>query len=116
MEFLDELYSITLHLKAKVATSDKQDRDKQIEEINGYLEMRGQILNELRSEILSVSDKNKLREILSISEDIIGSLTNIKKEIQQDILLAKKGKSAFRGYNQMYTVPSFDGHYFDKKK
>lgn len=116
METLEELYSITLKLKTMVTKSDNQGREKQIEEINRYLEARGKILEELRSETLSVNDKNKLREIQRISEDIINSLSGIKKEIQQDILLAKKGKSAFRGYNQMYTVPSFDGHYFDKKK
>ncbi|RTR36359.1 hypothetical protein EKG37_02035 [Robertmurraya yapensis] len=116
MDSLEELYSITLQLKAKVETSDKQERDKQIEEIVSYLEARGKILQELLTETLSAIDKNRLKEVLRISEDIISNLTNIKKEIQQDILLAKKGKSAFRGYNQMYTVPSFDGHYFDKKK
>lgn len=116
MEVIEKLYEITKQLQSTASNGNQGDREKQIEELEAYLESRGKLLDSVDQSLLTTDDKQKLREILSISEDVIKQMGKIKTSIQQNIINAKKGKSAFKGYNDPYASASFDGHYFDRKK
>ncbi|MBS4190267.1 hypothetical protein KHA94_08630 [Bacillus sp. FJAT-49705] len=117
MDCIEQLYAITNQLKSSVSKEKHRDRDQQIEELTKYLETRGTILASIDPNLLTSDDKSKLKEIQDISEDIINQMEKIKTSIQHDIIQAKKGMSAFKGYNNdPYSASSFDGHYFDRKK
>lgn len=116
MEVIEKLYEITKQLQSTVSNEFQGDREKQIEELTAYLETRGKLLDRMDQTLLTTDDKQKLREILTISEDAIKQMGKIKTSIQKDLVTAKKGKSAFKGYNDPYASASFDGHYFDRKK
>ncbi|WP_449621904.1 hypothetical protein [Robertmurraya sp. Marseille-Q9965] len=115
MESIEELYSLTLQLKSAIENKNN-DRDTIIADIHIFLEKRGKIIETLFPTSMSSSDKEKLKEILNISEIVVKRMDEIKENIEKDLLHSKKGKIAFQGYNRAYSVPSFDGHFFDKKK
>lgn len=115
MGSIEGLYSLTLELKS-ILDDKNIDRDLQIEKINTFLEARGNLIETIDPNSLSSCGKEKIREILIMSANIEKQMDEIKENISKDILHSKKGKMAYRGYNQIYSLPSFDGHYFDRKK
>lgn len=117
METIDQLFAITNRLRSSVIIEKHSDRDQQIEELTSYLDTREKILGSINQDLLTSDDKKKLKEIYSVSVEITKLMEEIKHSIQQDIIQTKKGKSAFKGYNDPYaSSSSFDGHYFDRKK
>jgi dsDNA-binding SOS-regulon protein len=116
MDKINQLLNITQQLRESVLNANDRDREEQIEEINAYIENRGQVLEALATVSLSHDEKAKLKEIHEVSEEIAMYLGKIKSDIQEDILRMKKGKTAVQGYNEPYKTFSFDGHYFDRKK
>ncbi|PLR78233.1 hypothetical protein CU633_06875 [Bacillus sp. V3-13] len=92
------------------------DRDRIIEEFNKLLELREELLIKMKDKSFSDEEKEQLYQINKKSQEIIQKITLMKNAIQKDILQAKKGKDAFKGYHQYYQPPAQDGYYFDKKK
>lgn len=116
MDKINQLLNITQQLRESVLSENDRDREETIEQINSYIETRGQVLETIEPEFLSNEEKVMLKEIHKVSQEIILYFEKIKTNIQEDILRMKKGKNAVQGYNPPYKTSSFDGHYFDRKK
>lgn len=116
MDKIKQLLNITQQLRESVLSEKNREREETIEQINSYIETRGQVLNTIEPEFLTNEEKVMLKEIHKVSEEILQYFEKIKINIQEDILRMKKGKNAVQGYNHPYKTSSFDGHYFDQKK
>ncbi|MEH7125685.1 hypothetical protein V7127_20965 [Bacillus sp. JJ1773] len=116
MDSIDNLFAITNELRHSVLNGQHEDRSKKINELTAYIDLRGKILDSINQDLLTSDDKQKLKEIHVLSEEIIKQMEKIKTSIQHNILQTKKGKSAFKGYNDPYASSSFDGSYIDKRK
>lgn len=116
MDKINQLLNITYQLRESILSENNREREETIEELNAYIENRGQVLETIKPEFLSNEEKVMLAEVHKVSEEIVLFLQKMKTDIQEDILRMKKGKTAVHGYNDPYNTPSFDGHYFDRKK
>ncbi|PLR90848.1 hypothetical protein [Bacillus sp. T33-2] len=86
------------------------------EEVTKILELREKLLLRMQGTLFSDNEKDKLRRINEKNEAITEKIIRLKDSIQNDIVNAKKGKNAFKGYHQLYNPSGQDGYYFDKKK
>ncbi|PLR82572.1 hypothetical protein CVD25_16745 [Bacillus canaveralius] len=91
-------------------------REMVIEEVTKTLDLREELLLGMKEMIFSDEEKEQLKQINEKNKAIMIKISQLKNIIQNDILTAKKGKGAFKGYHQLYQPSTQDGYYFDKKK
>jgi hypothetical protein len=115
MEDINRLLDNSRQLKISLDRKN-EDRDNLIAKVVTFVDDRGRILEAITPEILSTDDKEKLKEILLVSEEIIHCMNELKMSIHEDILQSKKGKTALLGYSQQVMISDFDGRFIDKKK
>ncbi|MEH7392893.1 hypothetical protein, partial [Bacillus sp. JJ1474] len=86
MDSIDNLFSITNELRQSVLNGQNEDRGKKIDELTAYIDLRGTVLDSINKDLLTSDNKQKLKEIHVISEEIIKQMEKIKTSIQHDII------------------------------
>jgi hypothetical protein len=117
MKCIESLIEITNEIGKLVdLIEQKTDRDEMLEKLTRLLDEREKLISTFSSFQFSEEDKKRLKQIDAKNQVITKKMITIKQIIQKDIMQAKKGKVAFKGYNQIGQAYSFDGTFFDKKK
>jgi len=102
------------HLVSKPLAKDA--RDERIEQITSLLEKREQVLSQVQPPFTS-SEKELFQQILTWNDVITAKFTELKAQIQQDMIQAKKSKTTTQQYvNPYQNVSTSDGMFYDKRK
>lgn len=117
MECIDALIELTNEIDILVdRIEQKTDREEMLEKLTDLLEERETLISAFSRIQFSEEDKKRLKQVDARNQVITNKMINIKQIIKKDIIHSKKGKTAFKGYNQIGQPYSFDGTFFDKKK
>ncbi|MDQ0231466.1 hypothetical protein [Metabacillus malikii] len=117
MSALEKVYSITEQLFQLVSKSvNKDSRDEVIEEITSLLDTRDELIKAVQPPF-TANDKQLYNQITTWNDIIDDKMTEIKANIQQDMMQLKKSKSSNQQYiNPYQNVNSSDGMFYDKRK
>lgn len=114
---VQKVHTITeqlLQLVAKPVVKDQ--RDELIDQITSLLEKREQLLPGVQAPF-SEEDKLFSQQIIDWNQVITAKFTDIKQQIQLDMIQLKKSKSSNQQYiNPYQSVSTSDGRFYDKRK
>ena len=106
----EQLYQLVLKPLAKDA------RDERIEQITSLLEKREQLLPKVQPPFTS-EEKELFQQIRTWNDVITAKFTELKVQIQQDMIQTKKSKKTSQQYvNPYQNVSTSDGMFYDKRK
>ncbi|OAS85817.1 MULTISPECIES: hypothetical protein [Metabacillus] len=117
MSRLKKVYGVTEQLFQLVSQPiAKEARDVCIEKITSLLENRDQLLSDVQPPFTK-NDQQLFQQIVTWNEVITKRFTEIKQQIQQDMMQLKKTKSSNQQYVNPYQgISTSDGMFYDKRK
>lgn len=114
MTLIQEIYDITKKIYDELLIEpEKKERKKYIKKIDRYLNLRQKLIRQLPKE-LKAEDKQILNETIELQKEIDIKLNFLQKQIETDLILARKDKIIKNKYNKIPITSH--GKYFDKKK
>jgi flagellar protein FliT len=117
MSLVQQIYEVTskLYELLQIVITDQNHRDKVINEVENLLEIRQQLLSDLKGPF-SEEEKELGQQIIEFNKVIDEKLDQLKLDVQTDMNKVKKQKTSNEKYVNPYKNVSFDGMFFDKKK
>ena len=106
-----KLYQHLTHLP------QENERDAYIEKVNGFLDERGQVMEQLKSGGFIFDSENKSHVMLAeLDKGIRERLDKVMKVIQLDLKDLQNAKKNEKQYMNPYAnIQVMDGRYYDKK-
>ncbi|MGG3571563.1 flagellar protein FliT [Bacillus gobiensis] len=93
----------------------EKDRDLQIQAIEEFLDMREELIYDLKPP-LSQNEQQQMQQLLEWNSDLLIQFTSLKKSIMKDIGQAKLKRATTNRYITPYAQSQIDGRYYDKRK
>lgn len=117
MTAFEQVYKLTEQLSRLVSMPlAKEDRDERIESIMSFLDKREQLLQGVQKPF-SHQEKELFQQIIVWDQLITTKFSELKSQIQQDMVQAKKSKNSTQQYMNPYqNVSTSDGMFYDKRK
>ncbi|MGM0876468.1 MAG: flagellar protein FliT [Bacillota bacterium] len=117
MSALEKVYGVTEQLFQLVSQPiAKEARDESIQKITSLLDHRDQLLTDVHPPF-AANEKQLFQQIVTWNEGITKRFSEIKQQIQQDMMQLKKTKTSNQQYvNPYQDVSTTDGMYYDKRK
>ncbi|MGD7006887.1 flagellar protein FliT [Metabacillus sp. 84] len=116
MSSVADVHSLTQQLLNLLdQSSEKDERDPLIEQIDVKLNEREAIMKQLAPPF-SVKEQELLQELNRWNKQIIQKMTAIKTFIQADMQRLKKTKDGANKYVNPYQSVQTDGMFYDKRK
>jgi flagellar protein FliT len=113
---VSDLFAVTKELHELLHQPvNKEQRDETIATIQRLLDQRDSLIQQLQPPY-SEEEQELGMKMVSLNEAIYEKLRELKQQIQQDLMVIRKKKTANQNYLNPYQSLAIDGMFYDKKR